>query len=501
MSHSIKVVSHKRHVMSDNEDADYFMEHWTSPPKRKVKKDAKKNKKTVKHKKNRPTKTHDGVQKKKKNATFKEPMMENRKKRKEKDKNKKKEKKKKKSKLALNPDDFKFTESFTKFAAGHPCLNEKLNSFPETSVKEPKRKKMVAFDSLPSYIRIKRPIFTSSSPIETKAVREDQSCSQVMGKSQIQTHDNDFQNNSDINSQDLFITQKTFRASPSETSSGEASDGVISESPHVFTQRDKNRHTTAGEIGRCNETSDKGQDRATYQCLREIKRELEEENYELLKHSGKISFQTNQAGENKVSVHEGPKLGNSFLNDPLVINPTPDAILIQNGSSYHPFFGELPVRPALASTSTQTENFFTTELSSYLSFHRKNRVALQSQDMKPLDLSLPQRSREDLHVSVKMLDVDIKQEVEKCHEQLREGEIRSSRSESMSASSRVKSAEIKKETSCHGESTPSPQSEAETKSANTTSSSEDDHHCRAGKRDLTQVTPFQLRHLQSYSIN
>ncbi|MEQ2216659.1 hypothetical protein XENOCAPTIV_019941, partial [Xenoophorus captivus] len=430
------------HAMSDNEDADYFMEHWTSPPKRKVKKDAKKNKKTVKHKKNRPTKTHDG----------------------------------------------------------NPCLNEKLNSFPETSVKEPKRKKMVAFDSLPSYIRIKRPIFTSSSPKETKAVREDQSCSQVMGKSQIQTHDNDFQNNSDINSQDLFITQKTFRASPSETSSGEASDGVISESPHVFTQRDKDRHTTAGEI-RCNETSDKGQDRATYQCLREIKRELEEENYELLKHSGKISFQTNQAGENKVSVHEGPKLGNSFLNDPLVINPTPDAILIQNGSSYHPFFGELPVLPALASTSTQTENFFTTELSSYLSFHRKNRVALQSQDMKPLDLSLPQRAREDLHVSVKMLDVDIKQEVEKCHEQLREREIRSSRSESMSASSRAKSAEIKKETSCHGESSPSPQSEAETKSANTTSSSEDDHHCRAGKRDLTQVTPFQLRHLQSYSIN
>lgn len=458
-------------AMSDYEEADFFMEPWTSPLKRKAHKVSKKNKKAAKQKKSRLTKTHNCVQKKKKKAKFKEAMMERKEKkkerRKEKDKNTKKGKKKK-NELALNLDhNLKFTEGSVRLAT---CQNETLNSLPETSVKEPKRKKMVAFGSLPTYIRIKRPIF-NSSPKQTDTAREGESRSQAMGKSQLEPHDSDFQCNSDeINSQDLFITQKVFRATPPECSSSEASDRVIAESPRVFTQLDKNQHT-AGERKRRNKMSGKGQDGGTHQPLREIKTE-DDEIQELLKPS-------NQAGEKAVSEHEGPS---SFLDDPLVINPTPDAVSIKRHSPYRPYIGKPLLRAALANTSTQTENFFTTELSSYLSFHWKNTAALESQDMKPLDLSLPRRVRADLRLSTKMLDVDVKHEVETYREgnaSLHEGEISSERSESMSASPQAKHPGVN----------------------NTTTSSEDDQHCRAGKRDVTQVTPPELRHIQSYSIN
>ncbi|XP_043980423.1 uncharacterized protein si:ch211-176l24.4 [Gambusia affinis] len=88
--------------------------------------------------------------------------------------------------------------------------------------------------------------------------------------------------------------------------------------------------------------------------------------------------------------------------------------------------------------------------------------------MKPLDLSLPQRARGE---QGKTLEVYRKHKAEKRLEQ--------------------NAPAAKKEPSI--EETPSPQSEAETKSANTTTSSEDDHHCHAGKKDASQVGVVQLR--------
>lgn len=480
--------------MSDLMDADFITQLWMSPPKGKQQKKKKKN---VKHKKSRPTKTHEKVQKENKKSKFKEAMMGKTEKKKEKRKEKdreKKGKKKKKDNLALNLDDSKFVEGSQKLAVGNLCLNEKQSSSTEKPVKEPKNKKskkMVAFGSLPSYIPVKRPIFASPALKRTEAVREEDSGSLETGKSQIPPQENDSQYNSDdINSQDLFITQKRFRASPSGTSSSEASDRVISESPHVFSQRDKEQPPAAGEIKRRTETSDKGRDRG-------IKTEKMGEIGEFLKPSGEISFLTNQA-ETKVSQHERPQPGDPFLDDPLVINPTPGAVLFQDGSSYRPYAREPTMTPGFASTSTQTENFFTTEISSYLGFCRKNRAALQSPDWKPLDLSLPHRARNSLCLSGETLDPDIKLEEEKGHKQessFQKGEISCNRTESTSASPKTRHAERKMESLCPGEETPSPQSEVESRSANTTSS-EDDQHCRAGKRDANQVTPLQpiLRH-------
>ncbi|XP_008409957.1 THO complex subunit 2-like [Poecilia reticulata] len=441
--------------MSDDEAADFFKGLWSSPLKSKPKKDYKKNKKTAKHKKRSPTKTKESVQKKNKNSKFKEAIMAKKKKKKEKkeekDRDKKKGKEKKKNKLALNLDDLKLFEGGKKLAT---CQNEMLNSLSEKSVKETKKKKTVAF-GLPSYIRVKRPIFTSSSPKETEAARKGESCSQVMRKSQIKPHDNDFQYNSDdINSQDLFITQKTFRARSPETSGSESSEGIISASP----QQDKNRHSAVGERKQCNETSDKGQDRAIHLCVRETKTDGEEEIDQLHKHSS-------QAGEKAAPEHEKH---NPFLDDPMIINPTPDGALIKRCCSDRLDIGEPPPCPTLANTSTQTENFFTAELSSYVSFCQKNRATSESQNMKPLDLRLPQRARGEQR---KTLEVYEKHKAKKSLEQ--------------------NAAVAKKEPSC--ENTPSPQSEAETKSANTTTSSEDDHHWHAAKKDVSQVGVVQLR--------
>lgn len=58
------------------------------------------------------------------------------------------------------------------------------------------------------------------------------------------------------------------------------------------------------------------------------------------------------------------------------------------------------------SLSTQTENFFTTELSSYLSFCQKNRPA-SLEDLKPLDLSLPHRARKDHGSCLSVMEVQV----------------------------------------------------------------------------------------------
>ncbi|XP_035980649.1 uncharacterized protein LOC105929608 [Fundulus heteroclitus] len=437
--------------MSDYED--FLIEHWASLAKKKAKKDSKKAKKDGKHKKSRPKETDEGAQKKKKNSKFQEVMTEKKKeKKKGKDKDKKKEKKKKKNKLALNLDgDLAFAE------------NGKLNSFPETSAKEAKRKKMVAFAPLPSHAHV----FASSTSEERKAPGEDESRSQWGARSQVQPPDSDSQHNSDdVNSQDLFITQKTFRASPSDASGSEAGDRALSESPRLFTQRDRGQPPTAGETKTSGGASDRGRGGAPQQGLREIKTEPEEEIHQFLKRSS----QTHQAAESKGPEHGGRR----FLDLPLVISPTQEPDAIRRRPPYRPYTAEPARLPASANAATQTENFFTAELSSCLSFCRKKRAAPLGQDDKPLDLSLPRRAREGLCVSVKKPE----EEAAECREQ---------------TAPQAKRAAIKEEPSGHVETTPSPPSEADTKSTNTTTSSEDDHHCHAGKRDLTQVRAVQLR--------
>ncbi|XP_067445025.1 inactive protein tyrosine kinase pTKL-like [Thunnus thynnus] len=493
--------------MSDCEEAHFFWESWTSPVKRKRKKESKKNNKGQKRKNNITMKTTESVQKKKKkkkNPKFKEAM--------ERKKDKKKEKKKKK-KLSLDLDDSFVsicgssatvpTAQAKSEASNLRSSTEKLNSdqLTQDSKKKTKRKKKVMFDLSPGYIQAKRPKFVSSSPQSpsesilsgNEAVRDGERCSQVSesGQSQDQPHDNDSQCSGDnMNSQDLFITQKTFRGSPSYASSGEASDKAVITTPQMFTQRDM-------------ELSE-GSHKANRNPIKE-----------------KWPFQTwkelNLTEEKDVSCpsHVRPNVVNPYLDKPIVVNTSLDVAKSKKHSctssqqafSCLPYTHEPSLLPLIstASTSTQTENLFTTELSSYLNFCQKSKSTVSSKDLKPLDLSLPQRVRKDLCscLSVKMSVTELKDDEEKCGDK-KPSCLLKDHGAWLSCSSEVRkepcgpqlrSARAKSK----AEPTPSPQSESELKSADTTTSSEDNEPpCRSSKMDLTQVRAVQMRLNESF---
>ncbi|XP_044050066.1 daf-12-interacting protein 1 [Siniperca chuatsi] len=481
--------------MSDCEETDFFWESWTSPGKRKRKKDSKKDK-NKKRKNNITMKTDENIQKKKKKK--KKEAMEGR-------KEKKKEKKKMKNRLALELDDSSSAQSkpTVKPEASNSCSNDKLqlDHLTQDSKKKTKRTKKVAFDLSPAYIRVKRPKFVSSSlqcPKESillEAVRDRESCSQVTvtGHCLDQTYDNDSQCNSeDINSQDLFITQKTFKASPSEPSSGEASDKAVTTTPQMFTQRDE-LHTSVVQIKQHLEGSNKcPQDShfhfqhhrkakehmkkpKTVQVLLAEEEDEEEEGLNKAHQNPKIQMElnTNLTKEKEVScpVHIKQSVVNPYLDVPVDVNLSLDVAKSKKHSC-------TSSQQSITSTSTQTENFFTTELSSYLSFCQKSRVTVHFEDLKPLDLSLQQRARKDLNLhpscSPDMKDVEVKKEP--------------SGRQPCSASTHGK-----------GETSLSPQSESEPKSADTTTSSEDNEPpCRTGKLDLTQVRAVQMRLNESF---
>ncbi|XP_038562152.1 uncharacterized protein LOC119893858 isoform X2 [Micropterus salmoides] len=470
--------------MSDCEETDFFWESWTSPGKRKRKKHSKKDKQCLKQTKNNITvKTDESVQKKKKkkNLKFKEAMKGM--------KEKKKEKKKSRLALELGTNSFIFTQGSV--AQAKPTVkpetsnshnNDKLK-VTQDSKKKTKRKKKVAFDLSPGYIRVKRPKFGSSSlqcPREStlsEAARGGESCSQVTvaGYSLAQTQDNDSQCNSqDINSQDLFITQKTFRASPSESSSGEASDKAVTTIPKMFTQQDENLEGSYKCPQESHFNFQHPRKPKTVQVLRFTDEEEEFNKAHQNPKKGK-SFQTqmelnaNLTKEKELSrpVHIKQRAVNPYLDVPIDVNSSLDVAKSKKHSC-------TSSQQSTTSTSTQTENFFTTELCSYLNFCQKARVTLHFEDLKPLDLSLQQRARKDPSCSSDMREEEVKKEPPGPHPR--------------SASTQGK-----------GETTLSPLSESEPKSVDTTTSSEDtEPPCRTGKLDLTQVRAVQMRLNESF---
>ncbi|XP_041853973.1 uncharacterized protein LOC121648090 isoform X2 [Melanotaenia boesemani] len=373
---------------------------------------------------------------------------------------------------------------------------------------------MVAFGLSPVDIRIKRPKFAWLSK-DMKAVTEGESCSQVSVTEHNQTepHDNHSQCTSDeINSQDLFITQKTFRASPVEPSSSEASDGPTAASPQVFKQRDKGRHTAEREIKHKHPQNSYSHQLcgASQKFVRELKtvgKAKEDKKIHEQPQLEKTSFQTptkvkaNLAEGKKTSLSLRPKVVNPFLDEPIIINPTPATSSSQCSSSFLPQMTQdindlSPLPPCKVSTSTQTENFFTSELSFYRSFCQKNRKPVHSEDLKPLDLSLPLRVRKDLCLSVNLSAIHIRDEEETLHDQkpsLLAGKMKDKRGVGVSGSPPIKDDEVKKDSSGQSKRTPSPQSDADLKSADTTTSSEDDHHYHCGRRDPIQVKGIQMK--------
>lgn len=505
--------------MSDHEEMDLFWESWVSPMKRQRKKD----KKCPKRKCDITMKTDDINQKKKKKkqSKFKEAMVAR--------KAKKKDKKKKKNRLALELDDsFIFTEACSAQAkhavkpeTSNPRRVDKLkpDHLTQDSKRKTRRKKTVAFDLSPGYISVKRPRFVSSSPrhpkesilLEHEAARDSESCSQVTvtGHSRGPTHDEGSQCTSeDINSQDLFITQKTFRASPSQPSSGEASDKAVPETPERFTQRDK-PHASVAEIKQHLEGSYKcpqhshhchrktGKHPKKPKAAQAILTEEEEEQAHEKHKTGTLSFETqmeinaNLTEEEKVlcPVLMKPSEVNPYLAEPSGVNASLDVAKSKKHSC-------ISSQQLMTSASTQTENFFTTELSFYLNFCQKTSVTTHFGHLNPLDLSLPDRARKDLgtclSVKASSLPEQTKDDNHKdlnlhppCSSGMKHVKTKPSGPHPWLVSTRGK-----------GEATLSPQSESEPKSADTTASSEDNEPpCRPGKLDLTQVIPHDTLQL------
>ncbi|RVE71417.1 hypothetical protein OJAV_G00051580 [Oryzias javanicus] len=287
-------------LMSDFEEADFCAQFWRSQKQqRKMKKERVKNKKEQKPEKSRKVQTGE---RKKKRSRFKEAMMERNEKR-------RKEKKKKRKKLE--------GEEHRTAAESNPRQKEKLS--PESRIldfiEKSRRTKKVQFASFPPYVRVKRPTFSSSSPKEAEAVRSSQS-------GPVQERDSPCPSE-DINSQDLFITQKSFRTSPRELSSSEATASPLEPHPESNNNR---REDPKGS---------------------------------------------------------GPQAVHPHLDEPFGMSS---------------FSGR---RRSSAESSTQTENFFTSELCSVFSFCQRSRAAEDLNGPKPLDLSLPQRARATLCLTMK----------------------------------------------------------------------------------------------------
>lgn len=250
-----------------------------------------------------------------------------------------------------------------------------LQPDPVTRVETSKKKKRVEFDLSPCAVRIKRPKLPASSPpCPTKSILF------KSGGGQGPAQDNDSQSNSqEANSQDLFITQKTFRASSPEDSSGEASDRASAAILPGF----KEPGLSLFPRGRPERPQ-------LYRRASKPKRKVEEEPDK--QKNGETVTQVTGIGSTppkqvessspvcKISSSRSPGV------EPSVVPPSPEVV-----KSKKQFY--VVSRKTLMSTSTQTENFFTAELSSFRRFCRRHGTGADAASPRPLDLTLPHRAR------------------------------------------------------------------------------------------------------------
>nr|XP_057944005.1 uncharacterized protein si:ch211-176l24.4 isoform X2 [Doryrhamphus excisus] len=340
-------------------EEDIWWESSTSPGKRKRKKESKKTRKTPRSKGSILTK-----------ADHHEKRKEERKSKVRK-KNKKKTKKK--------------------------CVDFNQTAVPH---KKSQRKRKVGFDLLSTSILVKDPAFASLSP----KLRQDQ------------TQEDECQRE-DVNSQDLFITQKTFRAS---TPDSEDTPLPAMRAQHAETWR----HSPRKKKLSLKTGKDGAQNRKCFDVHGSLAK--------LTDASPRQAKRCKRANARKTSLKE------------------------------------------TASMSTQTQNFFTAPLlSSYVC-----RPA-GSENVQPLDLSLPHRARRDLSGCLAGSDVT---------------EMSSSGQGEERAPSR-KDQEVKTEAGVgqrrgKGETTPSSASESETKSASS--------DCNPAPCHSTKVRPVQMKLNESF---
>lgn len=364
---------------------------------------------------------------------------------------KEKKKHKKKRKMSLEPD-----SDHVSHAQADPTAISITQSLCRRQDQEPKpkRKKKVGFDLSPGYIRVKRPQFASSSPKESAAFEN-----KTLGDRARLTQDNNSPCNSeDVNSQDLFITQKTFRALSPEASSGEtitATTAQILMQQIMKNEKCKLEGSTRGLYGQ--------QHPWKAQVTEAFTEETEAEEKMRIKKMC-CNYKNGETSRVKADLHgNSSKCANA--------RPRVNHFPIETTDVSAP---ESWTSNQQISTSTQTENFFTTEFSSYLHFFRK--VSACAVDLKPLDLSLPHRARKDPGMSA----------TKSLLQDQYKGNGR--KSPDLESHCSLKIREVKKEPSvrCMNETDPSSCFKSGSNYADNTASSGEEQPSRT-KLDLTQV--------------
>ncbi|KAJ3596953.1 hypothetical protein NHX12_003353 [Muraenolepis orangiensis] len=383
-----------------------------------------------------------------------------------------------------------------------------------------KTKKKVAFESDSGSSVAKHPMAVfPSTQLNVKEVSSSQQSQGPVGclvkgalgkqcKTEPEDNNESQSTSDDINSQDLFITQKKFRAPSIDQSSGEVTvEGIAA----------VRRYGERQEMVVCRHKEPKRQQEHHREMYEELtkptdKASTKSQTLEMVLEEDvclkpipcrriRLPLKLKQEAKTIQHAHETP-IRNPYLENPKPLSSSIDVkklpdFLVSNQASLEP-------RPTLplstANTSTQTENFFTTELCCYLKFQQQSR--LDRMEVMALDLSLPQRMRADPGMSsldsVKttsglkvqgsvgvMGGTDTSPSL--CPA-FRPGKHRDFRVPPPSSSVQPKV-----------ESTPSPQSEVEPKSSDTTASSEDNEASgRSGRADLLQVKAVQMRLNESF---
>lgn len=367
-------------------------------------------------------------------------------------KEKKKDKKTNKRKICIDSDrDVIITQVSP--AQADPTMIYKTPSLCRHQEQEakPKRKKKVVFDLSPGYIRVKRPQFVSSSGPKKVAAFEKKTMEDMTRLTQ---DNNSPCNSEDINSQDLFITQKTFRALSPEPS-GVSTCTATTSARAPMQQSIKNEKCEPEDPTTCVYGQQHPWKSPMTECFTEEKMRIKKTrcNYKNGENCSqvKVEFQTGLSEYERVDAQ--PQVSCS----PAETNASESWISSQQ-----------------ISASTQTENFFTSELSSYLSFIRK--ASTRSADLKPLDLSLPPKARKNPWTSATNPLLPGQNKGNRC------------KNPELGSGCSLKIKELKKDPSvgCMADANPSLCSESGQKSTDTTASSGEEQP-RSTKLDLTQV--------------
>ncbi|XP_061140100.1 uncharacterized protein si:ch211-176l24.4 [Syngnathus typhle] len=415
---------------------------------------------------------------------------------------KKEKKKKKKKKPDLNSifgsgDAAVTTES--KSVTSHPrssgtIRKEKSHRTIQDTKKKGQRKKKVAFDlsrdsaCVPNFASI-RPKFPKECPEFKKAAETD--CERATFVSEIAQHQSQLQDNNiqweESNSQDLFITQKIFRSSSSDTSGEDSYKAATTTSPQQTQILDK----YLDQI--------KYLDKDSCQLSRKKKRQKTGKKTRTAEKNRSHSRKKNDSFQNKsaspigaeaplCSLYSKPNVMNLHMDKMAVADRSPPKVTKKRAL-------HIPLKPT-ACTATQTENFFTAELSSYFAFSTKRRLAGGYDVENPLDLSLPQRARKD---PWRWASSEVK-ENEKWGENKLPARGLNVPSSCCSA---MKDLEVKEGVVVNekreGETTESSLTESEPKSGDTTTSSDcNELPGQSKKVDLNQVKPVQMRLNESF---